>query len=789
MRTTLGKQMFVMFFVPLILIFGILSYIIYSMVSSYVNDSVELEIRGLTEINATDLAGQIESVRIAVLSMSSIIESVNHEDECARYQVSRLLRSLFTNDVIYNAWLIYEPDAFDGRDRYHTGDYPGAPSGRFMLSYVVDDDGEIIIVPDMVEDELDDMSISYWYIVPRDTGRLYIDVDNVSDNIWDYGLEDENPLYTLTVAAPIFRDGEVIGVVGADVIVDTMTISIDPNHRAAHVSNVAVFYSSGGIFYSPNIEYAEESIHTLGFENITVICEAFENREPVFLPNEWCMFAETRALVFFQPVYIKNYDDVLYLYVSLSRSVLFNSMFPIFLIITVTSIAVLTALLFLLIFVIRTVSRPLNRLTTAAKAIAQGNIEVAIGYSPDARSEIGLLSQSLHTMVEQFRVNTMNMEQAQQEASIKAQIEAFITTTGNMRQVFDGLSNMLCVYFELFNVTIVYVNEGTPTAFSDKAQPYIFLAHDQTVALLNNKKVVALNSQAIKGQNINYASPQTNAMCLSPLRPAKSGELLGYIIYENIRKTTISEGSELVMMYISEIISEWLRGKKWDGPRLFGVEHEKSDDTGIEENGGIPQVIKDLRAIEGIDVDLALEMMGGLHDAYEKTVRLLARLLPECIARMTKFLSEGKIKDFAIEVHGIKSVLKNIGAKTLGSDAAGLENAAIEDNVGFCWENYPTFRSTLEDFSNQLNSILKPDESEAKEQLSKERLIEVLAEAKTAAEVYDAMGATEIITGLNGFTYSGEVDKLLESIVFALEEFNCGDAINYILSIEKEILQ
>ena len=98
-----------------------------------------------------------------------------------------------------------------------------------------------------------------------------------------------------------------------------------------------------------------------------------------------------------------------------------------------------------------------------------------------------------------------------------------------------------------------------------------------------------------------------------------------------------------------------------------------------------------LKRADGLDVDSALEAMGGLEDVYLDTVKLTARLLPERVERMDRFINTDR-NAFTVEVHGLKSVLKNIGAAALGSSAAQLERATIENRMSYCAECYPVFR-------------------------------------------------------------------------------------------------
>jgi len=568
MKMTLGKKITVLFFIPLLIIISVLSMLIFSTISQYVNNWVQLEIRGITEINATDLAGQIDSVRIAVLSIANILESVDGNSENARERVSNVLHSMLINDAIYNVWVVYEPQAFDGNDDAHRYDYPGAPSGRFIRSYVKQD-GEIVVAPDMDDVSIDDPELSPWYTRPRDSGQLYIDLDNENVNIWNYGL-DEDPIYTLSIVSPIFRDGQVIGAIGADIEFDSMVISIDGGLR----STVAVFYSNGRIFYSPDLKYAEESIYTLGFSDPALIRGSFDSAEPLFLPDEYCIFTDTMGVTFFQPVPIRNYDQGgLFLYVSTPRTVIFERLFPVFLIIAATAITLIGVMVVMLIYVMRKISNPINQLTLAADAISQGNIETEIGYYSDANSEIGLLSQSLHRMVERFRVHAMDMEQAQRETFAKRQIETFITDSSSMRETFERLTVSLCEHADVFKTTIVYINTGKASAFSyvnpqlsayipeRNPNAYDFLHNGQVEALLADRKIIFLNSHSIAAGNMTFLDEQAKSACLIPLR---EDVLLGYLILENSTKITLSEGTESILMYIAGILSVWLSGKDWD---------------------------------------------------------------------------------------------------------------------------------------------------------------------------------------------------------------------------------
>jgi HPt (histidine-containing phosphotransfer) domain-containing protein/HAMP domain-containing protein len=448
------------------------------------------------------------------------------------------------------------------------------------------------------------------------------------------------------------------------------------------------------------------------------------------------------------------------------------------------------------------VSKPIKQLTLAANDISQGNIETEIGYYTDADSEIGLLSQSLHRMVEQFRVHAMSMEQGHMKTSIKLQIEELITNSDDMQEIFEGLATMFCEYFDVYKTTIVYINTEETIAFSNinprqalipqeaQSQLYDFLHIEKLEALLVDRNIVFLNSHTIKTQEVTFLEPQTKSAYFLPLRKE---ELYGYLILENSNvKMVLTEGTESSVTYIANILSEWLSHKKWGQEELHEELYEEiseKKDIKVDESDNseeiVPTIISKLKYIDGLDVESALAGMGGLDEVYEKSVKLMARLLPETIKKMDRHLSEMSIKQFTTEVHGIKGVLRNIGAANLGNKAARLEKAALTNEMDYCTENYPDFKKLLVEFMEHLNGAIATEVSATKEQMGMETLIEALRTAKSATECFDTTQALEVLDSLSGFSYNEEIDGLLEKVMFALEEFNCEGALINIKKMEE----
>jgi len=132
-------------------------------------------------------------------------------------------------------------------------------------------------------------------------------------------------------------------------------------------------------------------------------------------------------------------------------------------------------------------------------------------------------------------------------------------------------------------------------------------------------------------------------------------------------------------------------------------------------------------------------------------------------------------------VHGLKNVLKNIGASALGNCSAQLEKAALNNDQLYCDEQYQPFRAALLELADRLNNALQENAEAVKETANKSLLMQAVTEAKAAAENFDRDRALEIISPHTGFTYDEQTDKLVNEIVTALEAFDCERALEFLL--------
>jgi len=246
--------------------------------------------------------------------------------------------------------------------------------------------------------------------------------------------------------------------------------------------------------------------------------------------------------------------------------------------------------------------------------------------------------------------------------------------------------------------------------------------------------------------------------------------------------------------HLNDVLNKLIRDKHTSTP---GSDKPPRHDTSTQNSNKPPSSdstvsdndtdwLAQIKKIEALNVEAALDAMSGLQDVYLDTVKLTKRLLPERIDKMDDFI-DSDIKAFTVEVHGLKSVLKNIGATALGNNAAALERAGLDDDKQYCDEFYPPFRASLSDLEEHLKAALPEKNTEPFEAAETFSLQQALTGAKTASENFDRDNALELLAPHREFSYGEAADELLKETVFALEAFDCEKALEYIIKLEETI--
>ena len=185
-----------------------------------------------------------------------------------------------------------------------------------------------------------------------------------------------------------------------------------------------------------------------------------------------------------------------------------------------------------------------------------------------------------------------------------------------------------------------------------------------------------------------------------------------------------------------------------------------------------PEVIEEARLKQG---EFEKNMMTAPQNSKttEKET-LLIRDMENAINVMESFLrklpdiSDSEMTLFVTTVHGIKSVLTNIGEKTLSNTAYKLEKAGDKRDIAFITEETESFLNTLRPLIKKFKLIKKEtDASNISAEISAEDdtyLNNKLYEIKKYCEAFDKKKAKAALDDLRQKTWTKDVNTILDEI-------------------------
>jgi CheY-like chemotaxis protein len=177
-------------------------------------------------------------------------------------------------------------------------------------------------------------------------------------------------------------------------------------------------------------------------------------------------------------------------------------------------------------------------------------------------------------------------------------------------------------------------------------------------------------------------------------------------------------------------------------------QHKNSQGTKSVETEAPTEIWKKIEKIDGLQTVIGLERFLGQRDGYQKTLKLLIKEIEKCNANLKEFLSADDMHNFAVEVHGMKGSLANIGAMDISGLAKELEFAAKDSNSTFCATNMPPFLEKLLKFRQDLAEAFEEEEQN-------QDAIEIPPELPPILDILtEALGKTD---------YSA-IDKSMESL-------------------------
>ncbi len=349
-----------------------------------------LSSRLMEEMNgryASEVQGKLNAALDSARALKPVFEQGSGER--SRENDIALLRDILEqSEGVYGVCTLWEPNAYDGRD----SDFAGTPghdsTGRF-IPYVFRGDSRI---------ELDALTgyeeegAGDYYLLPKQTGKECI----VDPFIYTVDGKDQ---YMSSMVVPLTQGGRFCGIVGMDILVDTLI---------ENIKGVTLFESGylfmadsrGMMFYHPDSSLIGQSFFSrVGEEEGALIAHALQSGEKVGFDYASETEGTTNRFLI-SPVSIAGKYWLVGSSVPVSE--IQKATVTTILSGAAAGIATLLVTIVLLLLLVTKIIKPLGPLTQAARAIETGNVGGGVAESLariNSKDEIGMLAKSMHQAV------------------------------------------------------------------------------------------------------------------------------------------------------------------------------------------------------------------------------------------------------------------------------------------------------------------------------------------------------------------------------------------------------
>ncbi len=348
---------------------------------------------------STQVATNINKAIITAQTVATLAETQQTTLIPSRETINRFLPRLLEANPLYSGiWIDLEPDAFGDKDSDFIlkpdSELLGAPqTGRMSLSWIRDDKGQPTQDTSEGADFTEIQQKNYYKIAAHAKKEVVLEP-----------YVDETVKLTMTSAAiPIFKDGKVIGVTGADITLSNLMDDMVKVARPYGDGAVAVI-STGGLYVAhPDADKLMKPIDDLPAEaqaavkaNRAFKGDAVLNGAPYYLR--------------LAPIHFTSVDQVWSVLIAVPLASVMATTNHLTWLLVLVGVGCLAAGSLSAWMIGRSVAKPAQDLTRVMSILAQGEWNQDVPYTAQG-DEIGHMARA----VEVFRHNGMANERLQAE--------------------------------------------------------------------------------------------------------------------------------------------------------------------------------------------------------------------------------------------------------------------------------------------------------------------------------------------------------------------------------------
>jgi methyl-accepting chemotaxis protein len=424
--------------------------IISVVINSKVQQIVENDAKAIAEETAYHYSHVIKAFLEEPLNEAKALADVFEtlatvtEVNLSRYKINIILKNFIEkNKDFFAASVLFEPNAYDNKDKNFINEWGHDKTGRFIPYWTRDAQGIGVLEP-LVNYEIEGKDKGDYYLLPKKSKKECI------LNPFIYPVQGQEVLLT-TFSIPMFnQQGDFIGITGIDLSLEQLQ-NLVQNIKIANFKNAYVnFYAAdGSVVASDNADYLGKPVtETAGSQ--TFIDNILKG-EAFFIKRTSRTLNGQEVMTYGAPVEIGRTGAHWMVAVTIPENELMLAAQQIVtLIVTIGIIAVLMAILIIYLFA-KTISNPLNKLIKIFESIAAGNLNNEIHQQ--GQDEVGQLLSAFARMQTQLRTR---IEEDKQIANEALRINEALNNVGTSVLIAD------------MQYKVIYANSAAQRLFKER---------------------------------------------------------------------------------------------------------------------------------------------------------------------------------------------------------------------------------------------------------------------------------------------------------------------------------
>ena len=300
---------------------------------------------------------------------------------------------------------------------------------------------------------------------------------------------------------------------------------------------------------------------------------------------------------------------------------------------------------------------------------------------------------------------------------------------------------------------------------------------------------------------IDHMMPEMDGVELTKILRSSNDDYLKYVPIIALTANAIKGVSEMFLAngfteYLSkpidterlgEVLNKWIPENKKEEAR---EEEESVADKNQAVDDNEENLLNMLRQVENVDYDKAMTLCGKSEDILLSVIEVYVKSYSQIKERIDSTYAKEDLKNYAIEVHGVKSSSRSIGNDVLGEMAYRLEIEAKDGNIAYVKENHSEFVMKYEQFVGELKEIvdkLKTEEKIEKVKFSKEEMLSMINECISLYDEFETTKAEEVLKKLQCAECDENIMNLINDAIDSAELFDFDEVTKILTNIKESL--